>query len=632
MKLTAAAFISAALLIALAGCTQSGGQDASATAPTGAVTSTVVSAAAPTTPPTAVLPPTLAPLPTSMAAPVATPTALPIRPIEPTSLPPTVTPLPTATPPPTAAPTPVPTATPQPTPTAVPPPAESSVYNLGGGIFLSVTPGEQFAGRDVSFSLSGLPPWRSVRVSFIDPQGVAAPWVTTYDVNLLDRGGAEATSVLMYPTESGALDWVRYGIQDETGAWSVDINLDGRVSPTAFALKELRLHGQEAVSVGAELTKNSGTGSTVYYSELVPTALVIDLQNDLSETALSLEKLTGTEMGKLPDLFLMANRELMEEVGIATGVTVGFEDGYFKNFGARPGIYMRTDLKATELRRLLTHEYVHLVFDNLANRRKLPAWLTEGLSRYYEFEVALSGTRPDATQVRQFRAADAARTAAQQGSLFSLASLDSQRDWNSRTGPDQISLQYSEAYMAVRYLNETYGPLSGKKVVLEFGRGFGLPDSIKTVTGLELAAFEAEFISWLEVWEDPERASIAVYLGAMETILADQDVILDERSEDLSIRLTAAQASIRRVARLRATEALIDRLQSLSPPERELDLQQDSEEYLGKILEWLTLEFQHADTADDFYRVAANAMIPEINARDLLLQRSISNLQFFLNL
>ena len=506
------------------------------------------------------------------------------------------------------------------------------MFDLGGGIFLSVTPEDPFAGRDVSFVLSGLTPWQPVTVSFIDPQGVAAAWITADDLRLVGRDGAVATSFLMYPTASGQLDWDRYGIQDEAGAWSVDIDLDGSVSSTTYTLGELHLGGQEPVSVGAELTRNSGSGSTVYYSDLVPTALVVDLQEYLSDSALLLERRTGTEMGQLPDLYLLANRDVMDQVGAATGVDLGFEDGYYKSFGTRPGIYMRTDLLTTEVRRLLVHEYVHLVFDDLANQRSLPAWLAEGLSRYYEFDIVLSGPRANATLLRKYSASDLARTAAQSDGLFSLATLESQSDWNSPIDQDQLSLQYAEAYMAVRYLNETYGPLSGKEAVVDIGLGFGLSHAIETVTGLNFDTFESEFRRWLGKWEDPVRASIAEYLASLEPILADQEAILDQRTNDLSTRMTASEAAIRRVSRLTSTEALVDRTQSLSPPEGALELHQEAEEYLGRVLVWLNLEFQYADTVDDFYLVAGNAMIPEINARGLLLQRNMSDLQFLLHL
>jgi hypothetical protein len=328
----------------------------------------------------------------------------------------------------------------------------------------------------------------------------------------------------------------------------------------------------------------------------------------------------------------MGNRELMAEVSSVTGVDLGFEDGYYKNFGQRPGIYMRTDLKGTEMRRVLTHEYIHHLFDSLANGNELPAWVTEGLSRYYEFDTASSGPRPDASELREFGATDLARSAAQAGTLFSLATLDSQEDWNARTDKDELALQYAESYMAVRFLNETYGPMSGKDVVTQIGLGNGLSHAIRVTTGLGLDVFESQFNRWLQNWEDPDRGPIAEYLAALDAILADQDVSLDQRSQDLSANLPASEASIRRVARLTSTEALLDRIRSLSLPERTSDLHQETVDYLSRVLEWLTLEFKYADTLDDSYRIAGNAMIPEIDARDFTLKRNLSNLKFILNL
>ncbi len=497
---------------------------------------------------------------------------------------------------------------------------------------MDITPEDQFAGRGVSFALSGLPPWLPVTVSFIDPHGIAASWITTEDVRLVDRDGAEATYFIMYPDASGELDWERYAIQDEAGDWSVDIDLDGNVSSIAYALDEMPLFGQDTVSIGEDLSKNSGPDFAVYYSDLVPAALVVDLQDHLSDSAVLMEQRTGIATNQLPDLYLMGDREIMERVGVATGIQLGFEDGYYKSFGARPGIYMRTDLQSTQVRRLLVHEYVHLIFDALANERTLPAWLTEGLSVYYEFDITLSGPRANASQRQQFRAADLARAAAQQGTLFSLIDLDSQADWNARSDQDQIALQYAEAYMAVRYLNETYGLLSGKRAVEEIGRGSSLRQAIETVTGSEFDSFEPQFRRWLADWEDPTRASIAEYLAAFGPVLADLEAILTQRSKNAADPVFAGQAAIRRVALVNSTEAVIVRLQGLSPPEGALALHQEAEGYFGRVFDWLTLEFQHADTLDDTKRIAANDMIPEINTREFLLQRNTSDLQFVLHL
>ena len=98
-------------------------------------------------------------------------------------------------------------------------------------------------------------------------------------MHLVDNAGVEATSFLMYPTASGELTWERHGIRDEAGAWLVNIDLDGSVSSTIYALRKLQLGGQEPMAVGADVTKISGPDSTVYYSNRVATALLLDLQD-----------------------------------------------------------------------------------------------------------------------------------------------------------------------------------------------------------------------------------------------------------------------------------------------------------------------------------------------------------------
>ena len=144
--------------------------------------------------------------------------------------------------------------------------------------------------------------------------------------------------------------------------------------------------------------------------------------------------------------------------------------------------------------------------------------------------------------------------------------------------------------------------------------------------------FESQFRRWLERWEDPERVGAAQYLAALERLLDDQGAILERRENDISTPMSAPESAISRASLVDSTKALVDGLQALSPPEVALALHQEAEEYLGRVLEWLTLELQHAEDRDDSKRVAANAMIPEIDAREFLLNRNKSNLKFHLNL
>lgn len=614
LRLITASIALFALLLALAACTQTDGEETAATAPVATAIATATAAASPLaeTKPA----PTTAPTEPATASPTAT--LLPI--------PPTVTPQPTATP------TPEPTATPLPTPTPRPPIPDSTRFELGSGLELSVSPENAFAGRDVSFSLAGVPPWAKVSVTFVDPHGVPAPWITPEDVHLLEVDRTQATTYQMFPPLSGILEWGRYGTLDETGDWSVEIELAGSVYSTTYKLKSVVLHDFETVSLGTLLTKRPAPDFTVYYSDLVPTALVADLQDHLLNTASLMASRIQTKLGTIPDIYLAGNRELMSQVSSVTGIDLGFEDGYYTNFGERPGIFMRTDLLGTEVRRLLTHEYIHHVFDGLSNGQVLPAWLTEGLSEYYEFDIALSGPRPDASLLRLFASADLARSAAQSGNLFSLATLEDQTTWNSRTDQNELSLQYAQAYMTVRFLNETYGLLAGKDLVEVIATGAGLSDAINSVTGLDIGVFESQMNRWLADWEDGERRDVAAYLSELSVILTAETANSNQRAENLTRQMTANESIRSRAVLASTAKDLLDSVNLLNPPEKALALHQESQEHLSRVLDWLTLELRAAEDRDNNLLAMANDMIPELTARNFNMNRNLASLKFVFNL
>jgi len=451
-------------------------------------------------------------------------------------------------------------------------------------------------------------------------------------VHVLELDRSEVTTIQMYPTTLGELEWTRYGAQDQEGGWMVEINIGGSIHSATYSLESLTLRDFEKVSLGTLLTKHEAQGFDLYYSDLVPTALVADLQEHITDAALLLAQRIQSEASSIPDIYLAGNRELMGLISIVTSIDLGFEDGYYITGGQLPGIFMRTDLLGTEVRRLLTHEYIHHIFDGLANDEILPAWLTEGLSKYYEFDVALLGPRPDATRLRLLTSTDLARTAAQTGSLFSLASLDNQTVWNSRTDQDELALQYAEAYMAVRFLIETYGPLAGKDLVEEIGLGTSISRSLETVTGLDLGVFESRFIRWLARWEYPERALLSDYVIELDAILATESAISEQRAENIATPMFAQESISSRAALVQSTEELVAALQLLSPPERAQELHQQAEDHLGRVLEWLSLELLASQTPDNVPLRAANDMIPELRARNFTLKRNLSNLKFIYNL
>ncbi len=420
--------------------------------------------------------PTVTPAPTATAQPTATAIVLPPTPtalVFPTPLP---TPTPvvfpsTATPQPTATPMvlpPTPKPRPTPVPTAVPGTASGGIVESsspvntgggdGGGPVLKINPASPLAGRDIRFTLEGLEPWQGVTVGFLDPRGAPVEWITEHEVNFTQANGEALTERSIFADGSGRVTWLRVATRDSEGIWGVILAFDEDTTVENYLVSQFQLAGTEREMVGIELRKYQGSISDIYYSNLVPATLAVDLQSHLKWVTEQILERQGIQTTTIPDIYLAGNRALFEEVAAATGTIVGFESGFYRRSGVRPGIYMRTDFLRTTILRLLTHEYAHLVLDEISLDRNLPSWLNEGTAQYLEYTVNLESERPDATRLRLYNDADIAKAAALSGTLLDLREMESQEIWNSQTDTDRISLQYAQAYMAVRYLNETTAP------------------------------------------------------------------------------------------------------------------------------------------------------------------------------
>ena len=270
--------------------------------------------------------------------------------------------------------------------------------------------------------------------------------------------------------------------------------------------------------------------------------------------------------------------------------------------------------------------------DELARDQPLPAWLTEGLAQYYEYEIGLVGGRPDATKWRTFPSADEARAAASSGGLIPLPSLESRASWNSQTDADRISLQYSGSYMAVRYLIETYGAEAAVDIVLETGGRFNLASAIQNILGLPYVQFEQQIVAWLEGWEDTERGEISPYIEILDGILESASAITQRRANELL-------SNTQRIQRIRFNrilhsdaQTLENELKEVTPPISLADLHQEALSYLDRYVQWLALELEHVETGVDAKRVEANNMIEEINVREVLLARGIIDVKFIYDL
>tara|TARA_B100000315_G_scaffold121362_1_gene111189 strand:- start:5086 stop:6645 length:1560 start_codon:yes stop_codon:yes gene_type:complete len=508
----------------------------------------------------------------------------------------------------------------------------TTVFRLEGDFSLKVDPAEPLAGRDVFFTLDGLLPWQEVIVEFADPRGAPAQWVTEEEVLLVDADGGPAAQRQFHADGSGQVSWLRVGTRDQEGVWSVRITIDGETSDITYPVDQPQLADQDMETVGVALRRYQGTVSNTYSSTLVPGILPVDLQSHLAWAMDRLEDSLGVRTRQIPDIYLAGNSGLLQQIAQATGDDIGFEDGYYRSGGTRPGIYLRTDFFRSSLQGIVTHEFVHLLLVEIAGGQALPAWLNEGMARYYEYELGLLGTRPDAVRVSLFRDTDQARSATLSNNLLSLAALESQSGWNSQTEESRIGLQYAEAYMAVRFLIETYGAGSALEMVRIIERGTLLPGAILEVTGSQYRDFRDQFAEWLGDWTDPERALIREYIQPLEGITDSVDSISARRSVDLASGAPlSSRLPVKRGLAADAT-ALLAQAEGLSPPSTLQELHQEALAYLGAVADWLNLELAYAETRVDTNLIQANDMIPEINARDLSLIRAIITTKFVYNI
>ena len=71
----------------------------------------------------------------------------------------------------------------------------------------------------------------------------------------------------------------------------MDTELSDQVASAAYTLKDLELNDVITVSEGTIMTEHPVPDFIIYYSNLVPSSLVVDLQEHLINTRLLLEEL-----------------------------------------------------------------------------------------------------------------------------------------------------------------------------------------------------------------------------------------------------------------------------------------------------------------------------------------------------
>ena len=524
---------------------------------------------------------------------------------------------------PVEASTPAPLA-PTATPAAVNTAAPAAATPVSSAPAATIEPSKPIAGRDVTLTVQGLPPWQGVTVEFVDPLGRPAPWVSE-DETHIPRDGREVTERRLFADERGTLRFVRIAALDGEGIWTVRITGSGSPMTVSYPVVDLQLSTLETKTVGVEFRTHRGQVSETYYSSRVPAALAVDMQAHLFHVIDSIEKRLGVSTGQVPDVYLVWGRESLRKTKEALGLELGFEDGFFWSGSPHPGIYGQADSFRSDALRLITHEYVHLLLNEEYGGKEIPAWLNEGLARYLEFELALEDPPSERSRRGLYRSADLAAAKAEAGALFPLVSLESRRSWNSRTDEEEVGLQYAQSHMAVRYMVETYGARSAIDVVGTLA-GADLDGAIRQVTGVTYAAFEEGFVQYLRAWQDPSREAVREYTTVLQEALEGERQIRDRRNEALGLPPTQRRAAHEMLA-IDARDLVIE-LQRADPPAAMHRLHDDAVAYLGRLADWLDIQLDYVRTAEDSKRVEANGMIPEIDARSNGVYRGLRSALF----
>ena len=575
MRLGLAAALTALSLIALQGCSQP--------QPTTEATASTATATVPASTPTSQLAPSPTPFPTSTPLPQPTPTLLPE---------PTLTPLPTATPVPELTPTPVATRVPTET-GSTPTPFDGSSNLEPKELSLTIEPAEPYSGRDARFTIQGLAPWEKITVQFFDPKGQPAEWITESESYLNDDNGNPVTERRLYASGQGRASWLRIGTKDQAGVWKVQITRNDGTTNMTYPVNQLPVTPIGAKTVGIEFHLYQGPVSNTYYTDKVPGALTVDLQNHLRSVADGLREVSGLQGNQTPNIYLVDTLDLLRQVSESTGSSLGFADGYYHSGGDDSGIYMHTDALLTGIQRLLTHEYVHLAVAETIGPVDLPAWLNEGTATYYEYLLNVGGDRANASRNPFYRSIGIAESAAKSGKLLALSGLEIQDDWNSQTEKEVIDLQYAQSHMAVRYLADTYGNTAPIDIMKRMGTGATLHEAFVEIVGIQYSTFEQRFAGWLQSWEDPKRKVAAEYTRALNKLMDDRKSIDDRRTQDLLSAAPAADRVNTKRELLSDAEGLAERVKTLPAPSDLEPLHDAANLFMERFVALLSLELEH---------------------------------------
>jgi hypothetical protein len=440
------------------------------------------------------------------------------------------------------------------------------------------------------------------------------------------------TTSTFFADDAGTTSWTRYGILDAAGTWRVTLDFDDRKESVAYQLQELQLTGLESFHLGPHLSGLLGPEAGVFFSDDVHPALAVAVQARLALASAQMEEAVGEPLAPVPDLYMVGNRVTLDILSQATLVDLGWEGGYYRSYSFKPGIYLLADVLRTGLESVVVHEYVHHVVEEIGGGESVPAWLHEGLAEFYERELGLERPRPNAFRLHLLRSADGAQAAALSETLFSLASLESQADWNNRSDLEEVSLQYDQAYMAVRFMSETFGASSPFDALREIAAGVDFPEALQSATTLTYEDFESRFVDWLSSWEDPDRTGATEYLQALDPLMAQLVDALNRREADFQRELSDEEYVAAYTEIVSDAQETVDGLARITPPGFFHDIHAEAALAFHLVVNWLGLELEYRKTLNGIHQERANGMVPEVNARMNLLPKDLADAKWVLNL
>ena len=457
-------------------------------------------------------------------------------------------------------------------------------------------------------------------------------WIDVNDQLIGNSEGGDVTTRAVYADSLGTAGWTRYGIQDAVGTWRVKLDFVDRKESVTYPLQDLQLIGLESFFLGPHLSGLNGPESGVFFSDEVHPALAVDVQTRLALASAQMEEAVGEPLSPVPDVYMVGNRRTLDILSQATLVKLGWQGGYYRSSSFKPGIYVLADKLRTGLESIVVHEYIHHVVEEIAGRKSLPSWLNEGLAEFYDHELGLERPRPNAFKLRLLRSADNAKSAAISETLFPLASLESNGDWNNRSDPDEINLQYDQAYMIIRFMNESFGASSPFDALREISAGGDLEGALQFATGLTYEDFESRFVDWLSSWEDPDRTEATEYFQGLDPLLAQWEIVSNSRRATFQRSLSDNGFVAAYTEMVSQAQELVTGLALITPPGILQVIHADVTVFFDLSVNWLGLELEYWNTSDFAHQEQANAQLPEVNARIGLLSRDLADAKWVLNL